>query len=318
MQAIALSRDQAGATAQTVYDLLLLGRDNPVAHLDMGTPETVPGLTVEDARAFYDARYSPSIASLVVVSDLDEAELLPKLAALEGVAGPRRRARPARAVPRHRRDPPVPRRQAGRRAVGDPHRPARPRLRRHRRGTNRAGLANFALGGAFNSRINLNLREDKGYTYGARSGFRGNRDYGTFTASAAVRTDATAASHRRARERDPRLRGRGHRPRRARLHPQRHRPARRPELRDPVPEARLPVPHPDLRPRRRLRGSAERDPRRDLRRGAETPSPRSTWPWTTWSSWWSATGRRSRASSRAWATRSCCSARTESRSTAGA
>ena len=88
MQAIALSRDQAGATAQTVYDLLLLGRDNPVAHLDMGAPETVPGLTVDDARAFYAARYSPSIASLVVVSDLDEAELRPKLAALEAWQGP--------------------------------------------------------------------------------------------------------------------------------------------------------------------------------------------------------------------------------------
>ena len=130
MQAIALSRDQAGATAQTVYNLLLLGRDNPVAHLDMGKPETVGALTVDDARAFYAARYSPSVASLVVVSDLDEAELLPKLAALG--AWPGRRARAARAVPRHRRDPPVPRRQAGRRPVGDPHRRARPRLRRHR------------------------------------------------------------------------------------------------------------------------------------------------------------------------------------------
>jgi zinc protease len=53
---------------------------------------------------------------------------------------------------------------------------------------------NFALGGAFNSRINLNLREDKGYTYGARTGFNGNKEYGTYTASAGVRTDATAAS----------------------------------------------------------------------------------------------------------------------------
>ena len=87
-QAIALSRDQAGATAETVYDLLLLGRDNPVAHLDMGTPETVPQLTVDDARAFYATRYSPSIASLVVVTDLDEAELRPKLAALEAWQGP--------------------------------------------------------------------------------------------------------------------------------------------------------------------------------------------------------------------------------------
>lgn len=53
---------------------------------------------------------------------------------------------------------------------------------------------NYVLGGAFNSRINLNLREDKGYTYGARSGFDGQQDFGVFTASAGVRTDATAAS----------------------------------------------------------------------------------------------------------------------------
>ena len=58
----------------------------------------------------------------------------------------------------------------------------------------RAQLSNFALGGAFNSRINLNLREDKGYTYGARSSFSGNDEYGTFTASAGVRSDATADS----------------------------------------------------------------------------------------------------------------------------
>ena len=58
----------------------------------------------------------------------------------------------------------------------------------------RAGLSNYALGGAFNSRINLNLREDKGYSYGARSGFDGEKDYGVYTASAGVRTDVTAAS----------------------------------------------------------------------------------------------------------------------------
>ena len=58
----------------------------------------------------------------------------------------------------------------------------------------RAQLANFVLGGAFNSRINLNLREDKGYTYGARSSFSGEEEYGSFTASAGVRSDATADS----------------------------------------------------------------------------------------------------------------------------
>jgi len=53
---------------------------------------------------------------------------------------------------------------------------------------------NYVLGGAFSSRINLNLREDKGYTYGARSGFSATRIPGPFTASAGVRADSTADS----------------------------------------------------------------------------------------------------------------------------
>jgi len=58
----------------------------------------------------------------------------------------------------------------------------------------KAGLMNYALGGAFNSRINLNLREDKGYTYGARSFFSGDEKAGWYRAGAGVRADATAAS----------------------------------------------------------------------------------------------------------------------------
>ncbi len=47
------------------------------------------------------------------------------------------------------------------------------------------------FGGSFASRINMNLREGKGYSYGARGGFNYNRHYGVFAASAAVRTDTT-------------------------------------------------------------------------------------------------------------------------------
>jgi zinc protease len=50
------------------------------------------------------------------------------------------------------------------------------------------------LGGAFNSRINLNLREDKGWTYGARSGFASTEIAGPFTAQAGVRGNATDSS----------------------------------------------------------------------------------------------------------------------------
>lgn len=58
----------------------------------------------------------------------------------------------------------------------------------------RLGLTNSLYGGAFNSRLVMNIREDKGYTYSPRSGVNALRQYGYFTVSAAVRNDVVAAS----------------------------------------------------------------------------------------------------------------------------
>jgi zinc protease len=55
-------------------------------------------------------------------------------------------------------------------------------------------LANFNLGGNFNSRINQNLREDKGYTYGASSYIAANREVGALVVAAQVRADSTAVA----------------------------------------------------------------------------------------------------------------------------
>jgi zinc protease len=56
------------------------------------------------------------------------------------------------------------------------------------------GLTNSLYGGAFNSRLVMNIREDKGYTYSPRSGVNALRDYGYFSVSAAVRNEVVAAS----------------------------------------------------------------------------------------------------------------------------
>jgi zinc protease len=58
----------------------------------------------------------------------------------------------------------------------------------------RLGLANSLYGGAFNSRLVMNIREDKGYTYSPRSGLTPLRQHGYFSVSAAVRNDVVAAS----------------------------------------------------------------------------------------------------------------------------
>ncbi len=55
----------------------------------------------------------------------------------------------------------------------------------------KAGLMNYNLGGAFNSRININLREDKGWTYGSRTNFDGNPYGGTFEFSSGIKAEAT-------------------------------------------------------------------------------------------------------------------------------
>ena len=56
------------------------------------------------------------------------------------------------------------------------------------------GLTNSLYGGAFNSRLVMNIREDKGYTYSPRSGVTALRQHGYFSVSAAVRNDVVAAS----------------------------------------------------------------------------------------------------------------------------
>lgn len=193
LQAIETSKKEASPTADVVYRLLLFGRQNPIAYQNAGTSATLAALSLDDARQFYARRYSPAIASIVVVSDLDQAALLEKLAVLETWQGSEVAKAPLAAFP-----------DTGKTRIYLVDKPgaAQSEIRIGKRALTfdatgefyRAGLANFVLGGTFSSRINLNLREDKGYTYGARSGFSGEEDYGTFTARAGVRTDATAAS----------------------------------------------------------------------------------------------------------------------------
>ena len=196
LQSIETSKKEASNTASVVYQLLLFGRNNPISYLDIGTSDTVAALGLDDARQFYAKHYSPAIANLVVVSDLDQATVMKKLAVLEGWQG----APDADVAPASLAAFP----DTGKTKIYLVDKPeaAQAQIRIGKRALTydatgefyRAGLANFALGGTFSSRINLNLREDKGYSYGARSGFSGTKDYGTFTAGAGVRIDATAAS----------------------------------------------------------------------------------------------------------------------------
>jgi zinc protease len=180
--------------ANKAYNKLLYGNNNIRSVPTSGTTKTVESITLDDVKAFYSAYVSPSVANLVVVGDLEQKDVMPKLAFLT-----KWQAKPVN----------LPKETAAKKIdktriyLIDKDQAAQSEIRIGYL-TNmpydatgdyyRAGLANYMLGGAFNSRINMNLREDKGYTYGARSGFSSTHTPGPFTAQAGVKAATTDSS----------------------------------------------------------------------------------------------------------------------------
>ncbi len=192
-QAIEQAKKQPANTANDVISKLLFGADHPIGVPSSGSIASVDAITLDDVKAFHAQYFSPQIANVTVVGNLPKDALVSKLKFLESWQGKPVSRITTKAFPTIDKT---------RLYLVDKPGAAQSEIRIGKRSLPydatgeyyRAGLMNFNLGGAFNSRINLNLREDKGYTYGARSGFTGAEDYGWFSASAGVRTDATDKS----------------------------------------------------------------------------------------------------------------------------
>ena len=160
-----------------------------------GDAASVRALTREDVRTFYAARYRPAATTLIVAGHVTMAQIGALAGTLFGDwTGGRTTPAPSGidAV------------QAGRltRVVAKADAP-QSELRIGHVGLSRrapdyfdAMVMNAVLGGLFSSRINLNLREAHGYTYGAFSGFEWRRGVGPFLVSTAVKSDVTAAATR--------------------------------------------------------------------------------------------------------------------------
>ncbi|OKL39582.1 M16 family metallopeptidase [Pontibacter flavimaris] len=193
LEGIANQATQPTAIASSVYNKLLYGNNHIMSIPTSGTSETVENITLDDVKQFYNSYYSPSVTELVVVGDISEKELMGKLDFLKkwkkkNVQLPAETKAPAIEKTRiYLVDKPDAAQSEIR--IGYMAMPFDATGEYYK-----LGLMNYNLGGAFNSRINLNLREDKGYTYGARSYFSGSKYAGPFTASAGVRADATAES----------------------------------------------------------------------------------------------------------------------------
>lgn len=178
--------------ASKTLNKLIFG-DNVLAIDASGTASSVASITLDDLKAYYDKYISPSIAKMLVVGNIDQQRVMKALASLNSSWAAKKVEIPKvkmALVPEKSQiyfvD--VPGAKQSVISIGTPSVP------RSSLDFYPAFVANYKLGGSFNGVLNLILREEKGFTYGARSGFTGSNDYGQFVATSKVRTNSTVES----------------------------------------------------------------------------------------------------------------------------
>jgi zinc protease len=201
--ALRARQSEPDAVAGVVVARKLYPPSHPYAHPHDGTLASAAKVTLGDVKKFYDARWRPDHARLVVVGDVTRAELdavLDRtLGGWKAPTAPLPAEAPRAAAPLAAATKGPGGRQPARRVfvVDRPDAPqsvvAVARLGVSAFDEESAPLSrvNAALGGSFTSRLNQNLREEHGWTYGARSRFSFGRLRGAFVAQAAVHTEHT-------------------------------------------------------------------------------------------------------------------------------
>ena len=186
-------RDNADAIAGIAYASLLYGRNHPYGHPLTGNDASIRAVTIEEVKRFYSTYYRPNNSALIVVGDIKPDVIVPQLE--RALVKWERATLPAMDVPVSEQ-----RERTGLYLVDKPD-AAQSVISIGQIGVPRSTpdyfpliVMNTMLGGQFSSRVNMNLRESKGYTYGARTSFDFRRGAGPFTANAGVQTAVTKES----------------------------------------------------------------------------------------------------------------------------
>ena len=193
---IVQARDDPNTIAALAFARVLYGTSHRFGTATMGTAETLRAFTTSDLRTFYAEAFRPDNATLIVVGDVTAAGILPLLEKNFG-------SWKAAGSTAHVKQPAPP--QRARREIYLVDKPGAPQsqVRIGMVGVPRSTpdyfpleVMNTIFGGSFSSRLNLNLREKHGYTYGANSFFDMRVEAGPFTAFAGVQTDKTSEALR--------------------------------------------------------------------------------------------------------------------------
>ena len=189
------ARDDPATIASLAFSRVLYGPEHRFGTATMGTAATIKAFAPADLASFYRNAFRPDNATLVVVGDVTPDGVLPLLETNFGgwkTAAPSAAAvvMPAASRPARRQiflvdKPGAPQSQIRIGTIG---------VARSTPDFFPIQVMNTILGGSFSSRLNLNLREKRGYTYGASSGFDMRLTPGPFSAQAGVQTDKTSES----------------------------------------------------------------------------------------------------------------------------
>lgn len=192
LSALAQSKDDPNAIASNVSAVMRNGKKHPYGEVE--TEETINNITVEKCREFYDAYFKPNISYLIITGDITTKEAMDLASKHFSQWEKSPTAREKFAKPQK---PAVTQvdfvDKAG--AVQSVINITYPvDLKPGAPDAIPASVMNTLLGSYFSSRLNSNLREDKGYTYGARSRMSTDPEVGSFTAYASVRNEVTDSS----------------------------------------------------------------------------------------------------------------------------
>jgi len=186
------SKIRAAVVASTAYDALTYGKENIQGISSSGTEETVKNLTLQDMEDYYSQFVSRDGLEAVVVGAVDENDTrnimsrlkkLPYKPVVKPILPPFNKTAPAKTI--HVVN--IPKAAQTEFRIGYLSDMTYDATGEYYKTT----LMNYPLGGAFNSRVNLNLREDKGWTYGARTNFNATKFDGGFLFSSGIRSSAT-------------------------------------------------------------------------------------------------------------------------------
>lgn len=192
LTALLQERDNPNQLANRTFVRALYGSEHPYGFTEVGTEESTQAITRNELEGFWKRGYLPANSALVVAGDVSQAEL--RALATKYFGAWKGEGRPST-------PPAAP--EPGTRRIIIVDKPGAPQtaLRVGHVGVARSNpdyvplqVMATELGGLFSSRVNLNLREKHGYTYGAFATFQWRRGPGPFAAASSVRADVTAPS----------------------------------------------------------------------------------------------------------------------------